>query len=427
MDRFYLKSFGCKVNQYDGQNLRERLVRAGYEESPSPEEADLLVVNFCVVTGRSASRCIRTLKNIARRRPQARLLVSGCLGPDERARIRDAFPSAALLARGAPPEGLEDLPITDAGEHWGEVHGLKSHTRAFVKVQDGCNLKCSYCILPSIRGDEKSRPIAAVLEETGRLLEAGYREIVLCGIRLGGYRSEEGMRLDGLVKTLLREHTGTFRLRLSSLNPAELSESLMEIAAGDPRVARHFHLPLQSGDAGVLKRMRRPYGIPRFMEKVEALREALDEPAISTDLMVGFPGEDEAAFENSMKTLEAIRAARVHVFPFSPRAGTEAAGLPPLPDRVKTDRMRRAQRVAAGLKEAFDRAALGQERTVLLESLNDPATGFPVGLTSRYQKTAVQGLPVGAVAGTFVPVRLDAYEDGVFLGCTNKTNEEVLS
>ncbi|MHC4942938.1 MAG: MiaB/RimO family radical SAM methylthiotransferase [Planctomycetota bacterium] len=427
MERFYLKSFGCKVNQYDGQNLRERLVRAGYEETAAPEEADLLVVNFCVVTGRSASRCLRTLKNISRRQPEARLLVSGCLSPGDQARVRDAFPSAALLAKGAPPQGLEDLLIgNDFDEAWGEVHGLQGHTRAFVKVQDGCNLKCSYCILPSIRGEERSRPLADVLEETGRLLEAGYREIVLCGIRLGGYRSEN-IRLDGLVEILLREHRGSFRMRLSSLNPAEVTPRLLETVAGDSRVARHFHLPLQSGDREVLKGMRRPYSPSQFFKKVEALREVLDEPALSTDLMVGFPGEDEQAFENSLKALEEVRAARVHVFPFSPREGTEAALLPRIPDRIKTDRVQRAQRAAARLKEAFDRSFLGQERKVLVETLKDRATNLPVGLTSRYQKTAVQGLPEGTAAGTFVRVKLDSYRDGVFQGRVKETKAEVLS
>jgi threonylcarbamoyladenosine tRNA methylthiotransferase MtaB len=394
MDRFYLKSFGCKVNQYDGQGLRERLGAHGYEETLDVDEADVVVVNFCVVTGRSASRCQRTLKNLARRRPGARLMVSGCLSPEDRGKVREACPTAEVLEPGDP---------------WAEVSGLKGHTRAFLKVEDGCNLKCTYCIIPSIRGSERSRAPAEVSAQAGRLLEAGHRELVLCGIRLGGYR-HDGTRLDGLLERLLNDHPGRFRIRLSSLNPAEVTPSLLAVMAGDERVARHLHLPLQSGDEAVLKRMKRPYSPGKYLEKVEAIRAALPEPALSTDLIVGFPGEDDEAFAKSIALLEEASIARVHVFPFSPREGTPAADLPRVPDRIRTERAREAIDAARRLKERYDRAFLGREVEVLVESTPDKATGLAVGLTSRYQKTTVPG----EARGDFITVRLGEYKEGVF-------------
>lgn len=416
MRQFYLKSFGCKVNQYDGQSLREHLIRTGYEEIPEPEGADLLAVNFCVVTGRAASRGFRALKQLARRCPGAQILVSGCLSPEDKDRLSAAFPKIkfhGMAAKGADPDSkLVDSDLDDPFG-FGQVQGLEGHTRAFLKVQDGCNMRCAYCIIPSIRGAERSRPPDAVLEEAGRLLNAGYREIVLCGIRLGGYRFDT-IRLDGLLARLLAAFDGDYRLRLSSLNPAEVTPPLLEVMAGDERIARHLHLPLQSGDPETLKKMRRPYSPGTYLDKVIAIREALNEPALSTDLMVGFPGESDAAFERSLDLLESARVSRVHVFPFSPRAGTQAADLKPVPDRIKTERVRIAQARAARLKEAYDIAFLGQEHVILLESLEDRATALPAGLTSRYQKTVVLGLDRHLGAGDFVRVKLKSHRDGLF-------------
>lgn len=439
MERFYLKSFGCKVSQYDGQGLRERFLDAGLTETKVPEEADLLAVNFCVVTGRSASRCFRFMKGLARRQLSARLVVSGCLSPGDRDKVKAACPDALVIDRINEPGEIEALlPQGTPAEPWQQVQGLEGHTRAFVKVQDGCNLKCTYCIIPSIRGREKSRPASEVVDEVARLIDKGYRELVLCGIRLGGYRFES-MRLDGLVDAILNRVPGSYRIRLSSLNPAEVTPGLLEVMASDPRVAQHLHLPLQSGDPAVLKQMKRPYSPERFLQKVEELRKHLSHPAVSTDLLVGFPGEDEAAFLQSLDVLDRAGVSRVHVFPYSIREGTPAAGMKQVPDFEKTRRARIAQERAAQLKERFDRSCLGTIDEVLIESVGQKENGLPVGLTSRYQKTAITGLepvdtvetpsglspgaPSGFPAGTFVKVRLEDYDNGVFKGSACKEDE----
>lgn len=417
MNHFYLKTFGCKVNQYDGQGLRERLLGAGLRESSLPEEADFLVVNFCVVTGRSASRCLRVMNSLKKRRPDARLIVGGCLSPDDRSRVKAARPDAILLDEEEGSAFLASIDAHPGDSPWKPVSGLEGRTRAFVKVQDGCNMNCSYCIIPSIRGGERSRPLEEVSTEVGRLLDSGRKELVLCGIRLGGYQWN-GRGLAGLLEVLLREHKAHFRLRLSSLNPAEVTGGLLRIMAKDERVARHLHIPLQSGDPAVLKEMRRPYSARQYLKKVEEIRGALDNPALSTDLMVGFPGEDEEAFLASLRVLEDAAVSRVHVFPFSSRQGTGAAEEPQVPDSVKTERARRARQAARRLKERFDRSFIGKKARILVESRKEPAFGRPGGLTSRYQKAIVRDLNLSAAINSFREVLLEEYRDGVFVSRT---------
>lgn len=421
MRRFLLECFGCKVNQYDGQGLRERLLAAGLEEGPDRAEADLVVVQFCTVTARSAARGLRALRRLAAERPRAAVLAAGCLSPEDKVRVQRTCPRAWILPDTAPEAFLRMIGLQGRGSPargevgWGPVEGLRGHTRAFLKVQDGCNVGCAYCIIPSIRGAERSRPPAAVLREAKRLLERGYRELVLCGIRLGAYRSE-GLDLAGLLREMLARNAGRFRLRLSSLNPAEVTEELLAVMQGDPRAAPHLHLPLQSGDTGVLRRMGRPYTPGIYLAKVERIRTVLEDPAITTDLMVGFPGEDEAAFERSLILLERAAAARVHVFPFSPRPGTRAAALEAVPEGVKRGRMETALAVAARLKERYDRSHLGRSATVLVEEGHGPGAGPPSGLTARYQRVLIQDGGRRVQKNRFVRVHLVAYDRECFHG-----------
>jgi len=220
MKRFYLKSFGCKVNQYDAQVLRERLLGSGLSETLSPVKADLVIVNFCVITARAASRSRRVLKSLAGKKPGARIIAAGCVPSQERERVLEAVPDVILPGR-EEQKGLAQglIPVPAGKNGFCRVDGLEAHTRAFLKVQDGCNMRCAFCIIPSIRGIECSRPPDDVSAEAGRLLDNGYKEIVFCGIRLGGYKSGK-LRLDGLLRKVLDDHQRDFRVRLSSLNPA---------------------------------------------------------------------------------------------------------------------------------------------------------------------------------------------------------------
>ena len=253
--KFHFVSFGCKVNRYDGQLVVEELERAGWTPADSVEDADYVVVNCCVVTGRSAGRCRRAVRSMARKNSLAPLLVTGCQTPDDAAATASIDPRVQVAGQGEGPAIVRRFlssPLTKQG-----VSGLKDRTRAFVKIQDGCDLTCSYCVIPSIRGPSRSRPVPEILAEVHRLLEAGYGEIVICGIRLGGVRDRD-FGLADLLERILAEEQGRYRIRLSSLNPAEVTDRLLEVMRQDRRVARHLHLPLQSGDDGTLRRMRRP-------------------------------------------------------------------------------------------------------------------------------------------------------------------------
>jgi len=411
MKAFHFMSFGCKVNRYDGQRIVEELQHAGWRSAEGLEEADLVVVNCCVVTGRSAGRCRRYVRSAVRRARGADIFVTGCHTPEDRG------PMAALSERVRvvePGGGLESVrEYLSSGSSAQGVSGLIDRTRAYVKVQDGCDLHCAYCIIPSIRGDSRSRSSDKILSEVSGLLEAGYSELVLCGIRLGGFR-DGAARLEHLVQLILDRSPGPFRLRLSSLNPAEVTGGLLEVMSGDDRVAPHLHLPLQSGDDATLRRMKRPYTVEGFLRKLEEVRAALPNPAISTDFMVGFPGEAPQSFERSLETLDATGASRVHVFPYSVRKGTAAADLPQVADGEKTARAAAARRMADRLKERFDRQFIGTEATIIVEGREPPR-----GLTSRYQSVEIdlsRSRAPRPEAGTFVPLTLDGYEGGTFSG-----------
>ncbi len=411
MKAFHFMSFGCKVNRYDGQRIVEELQNAGWTHADRVEGADLVVVNCCVVTGRSAGRCRRYVRSAARRAGGARLFVTGCHTPEDRDRMAALSDRVNIVEPGHGVAAIREYLSSESSAHG--VRGLIDRTRAYVKIQDGCDLHCAYCIIPSIRGNSRSRPRGEILSEVSTLLEAGYSELVLCGIRLGGFR-DGTVRLEHLVQLILDRSPGRFRLRLSSLNPSEVTPGLLRVMSGDDRVAPHLHLPLQSGDDGTLKRMKRPYIVESFLHKLDEVRAALPDPAISTDFMVGFPGEDLRSFERSLRTLEATGAARVHVFPYSVRQGTVAADLPQVADKEKTARAAEARRMAALLKERYDLQFIGAGATIIVES-RKPLRG----LTSRYQRVEIDLSRAGGsrpAAGTFVPVTLDSYEGGTFSG-----------
>lgn len=411
MRAFHFTSFGCKVNRYDGQRIVEELQSAGWTAADSVESATLVVVNCCVVTGRSAGRCRRYVRSVARRAGAAPILVTGCHTPEDGEAFAALSDRVRVVQPGRGVDAIREHLSTSSPSRG--VHGLIDRTRAYVKIQDGCDLSCSYCVIPSIRGTSRSRPHGEILAEVRTLLDSGYSELVLCGIRLGGFRNGP-LRLEQLVQLILDTEKSRYRLRLSSLNPAEATTGLLRVMSHDERIARHLHLPLQSGDSDTLRRMKRPYIVEGFLKKLDEVRDALPEPAISTDFMVGFPGEDEAAFRRSLETLEASGAARVHVFPYSVRRGTVAAGMRQVPDSEKTARAAAAREVAAALKERFDRRFIGREATIIVEN-RDPTRG----LTSRYQRVEIGRTPgeqAQPAQGDFARVVLEDYDHGTFSG-----------
>lgn len=321
-------TLGCKVNQYETQFVREGLERAGYEEAQQDEAADLCIVNTCTVTNEGDAKSRQLIRRLARENPDSRIVVMGCYAtraPEDVAElpnvtevVTDKRELPDLLGR----FGVIDIP--DGISQFGDRH------RAYVKVQDGCLLRCSYCIIPLVRPSLTSRPLEEILREVQRLQENGYQEIVLTGIHLGHYGvdwnwnrpKEDWTRLADLVRAIMQME-GDFRIRLSSIEATEVTRELIAVMAEFPeRICPHLHVCLQSGSDAILRRMKRRWSAQLFVDRCQLVRETLDEPAFTTDVIVGFPGETEADFEATCRIVEQVGFSEIHNFSSSARRGT---------------------------------------------------------------------------------------------------------
>jgi threonylcarbamoyladenosine tRNA methylthiotransferase MtaB len=406
MPRFLVRTLGCRVNQYETESVRQALLRAGYREAGADEPADLCVVNTCTVTLEGDYKSRKLIRALARKHPAAEIAVMGCYAtraPDEVAAlpgvvavVTDKRQLPALLAR----FGVAEMP--DGISSFGRLH------RAYVKVQDGCRMACSYCIVPRVRPVLWSRPANEVLDEVRRLVDHGHLEIVLTGIHLGHYglgmRDEgrgtrgEGKGLAELVRQILLVE-GRFRVRFSSLEAAEITPELIALMAEHPqRICPHLHIPLQSGSDAVLARMRRQYTSRQFLECCRQIVQSLDQPALTTDAIVGFPGETEADFRATCRVAEEGGLCRVHVFRFSGRQGTPAATMPDqVPAPVKRRRMTELVALSRRLHERYCETLVGRPLEVLVEGPAKAAPGMLVGTADRSVQVE---LPMG-------PDRLD--------------------
>jgi threonylcarbamoyladenosine tRNA methylthiotransferase MtaB len=429
--RVFFTNLGCKLNQAEIDRFARDFVAAGHRVVGSLAEADLHVVNTCTVTHAAARTSRRSAGRARRSGAPARTVLTGCWateqGPEaarlagvdlvvpnpekERLveRVHQAFPEVVPGAiPGVVPEGGPGLDVPFVPLPFGNTRGL-------LKVEDGCDMRCSFCIIPHTRGRQRSRPLPELAEEV-RALAGRYREIVVTGVQISAWRGERGQRLADLVRGLLsvlqgREATPSTRLRLTSIAPWDLDERLLDLWA-DPRLCRHLHLSLQSGCTETLRRMRRPYTAESYLRLLERVRAAVPEVAVTTDVIAGFPGETDAESEESLATVEAARFAKVHAFPFSPRPGTEAAGLPgQVSPEAKKERMERLLAASGRAEEEFRRAHLGRRATVLWEK---PKEGVGQGLTDNYLRVFC---PEGAgLRNRLSTVRLTGLAEGGLSG-----------
>jgi threonylcarbamoyladenosine tRNA methylthiotransferase MtaB len=376
--RVHFTNLGCKLNQAEIERLAREFAAAGHEVVGSLAEADLHVVNSCTVTG-TAARSSR--KAAGRGRGRLRTVLTGCWAtesPEKAARLAGVdlvVPNAEkehLLARvhESFPEAQLAVPCSPA---------LETHTRALVKIEDGCNMRCAFCIIPFTRGAQRSRSLGEVVAEVENRVREGYQEVVITGVQISAWRWESD-RLADLVEAILAG-TEVPRLRLTSIAPWDLDERLLDLWS-DPRLCRHLHLSLQSGSTATLRRMRRPYTAESYLALLAKVRAAVPRVAITTDVIVGFPGETEEEFAESLATVESAAFAKVHVFPFSTRPGTEAETMPgQVPPETKKERMDRMLAAADRAEQDFYRAHLGTRATVLWER---PREGMGHGLTDNY-------------------------------------------
>lgn len=423
-------TLGCKVNQYETEFLREGLLGIGYSDATAGEPADLCVVNTCTVTGEGDSKSRQVIRRLARENPAAKIVVMGCYAtraPDEVKALPNV--TEVLTDKRELPDLLGRFGVTDVPTG---ISSFGSRHRAYVKVQDGCLLRCSFCIIPHVRPKLTSRPMEHIVEEVERLADSGYREVVLTGIHLGHYGVDfnrlkpksEWTRLAHLLERLARL-PGDFRLRLSSIEATEVTRELLDVMVAYPeRICPHLHISMQSGSDSVLRRMRRRWGSRRFVDRCRMFQERLDRPAITTDIIVGFPGETEQEFEETIAVSREAGFSKIHIFPFSARRGTPAATLPDqLPKQLKQQRVHRLAEVEAELRDAYFKSLLGKRLRVLveapvesgkrrIESGNTAANRLYIGTACRYApiemrtSTDFEGQLVEVLAGEVADGRI---------------------
>jgi threonylcarbamoyladenosine tRNA methylthiotransferase MtaB len=378
--RVALETVGCKLNQAETQLLSRQFARAGYRLVPLEDGADVYVLNTCTVTHVADGKCRRLLKSARRRNPSALVVAIGCYVERARRELTQMKGVDLVLDNRQKMDLLLRLKEYGYPVHPGASSTRADfRTRAFIKVQDGCDNFCSYCIVPLVRGREKSVPPDRVIDEVKALVADGYREVVLTGTEIGAY-SHEGVGLKELLQLILKE-TRVARLRLSSIQPQEITPEFLGLWA-DERLCRHFHLSLQSGSDTVLKRMKRCYSTSDYQRAVDLIRQAVPGVAITTDVIVGFPGETEVEFEQSYSFCKQMQFARIHVFSYSPRPGTQAALMPHQVEvKVKRERSRRMLALARASIHNFRRRFLGKTLLVLWEK---ETGGVWSGLTDNY-------------------------------------------
>jgi len=378
--RIALDTVGCKLNQAETQLLARQLARAGYRLVAPEDGADVYVLNTCTVTRVADGKCRRLLKSARRRNPGALVVAIGCYVERDRQELAQIKGVDLVLDNS---QKMDLLPRLEQSGRLLRPGAVSSHadfrTRAFIKVQDGCNNFCSYCIVPMVRGREKSLPLEQVLDEVKSRVADGYKEVVLTGTEIGAY-NDKGIGLKELLRRILAD-TGVARLRLSSLQPQEITPALIGLWQ-DERLCRHFHLSLQSGSGAVLKRMKRRYTTADYKRAVELIRKAVPGAAVTTDVIVGFPGETEAEFRESYDFARQMDFARIHVFTYSPRPGTKAADTPrQVDDKIKRERSRRMLALGRACVRSFRKGFLGQTLMVLWEK---ETGGVWSGLTDNY-------------------------------------------
>ncbi len=431
--RAAIKTLGCKLNQYESEQIREQLESRGYRMVPFDSVADVYIVNSCTVTSRTDRECRRLLRHAKALNPRAVVVVTGCYAEVDPQRLAD-MPAVDLVVPNADKPRLAALLEGDqSGRDLSAAAQLVSsfagHTRAFVKVQEGCDANCAYCIIPRARGPSRSVPPDLVIEQARRLVASGHPELVLIGTHLGKYGRDLPQAVD--LVALCDELTGLAdlgRLRLSSIEPLEIPDSLVAMVAagghalqpdasrpGQGKLCRHFHIPLQSGCDEVLRRMNRPYDTSFYASLITRIKAAEPRICIGADVIVGFPGESDEQFEQTRDFLASLPLSYLHVFTYSPRPGTAAAQMPgQLPGHVKKRRNHLLRELSERKRQAFGESLMGEVLEVVVERFAPRQAGCLRGLTDNYMQVIFKGGE--HLVGQIIPLRITACCDGVLYG-----------
>jgi len=430
MPKFTITTLGCKVNQFESEALAQRLSDDGrWVILHDKEMADVCIINTCTVTQKASMQSRQAIRQAIRSNPKARIIATGCYAqtePDEIQKIKGVHHVIGHFDKHKLPDmiltGKENILPSPVLKH--KLHhfnsmpsaGLGYRTRPFLKIQDGCNDFCTYCIVPYARGPSRSLPPERVLDNINKIHQAGYHEVVLTGIHLGNYGIDLGKQKVSLLDLLnrIRESCTIDRVRLSSIEPFELTEDIIKFVAqsgsGPAKICHHFNIPLQSGDDVILKRMHRPYLRSFFIDLVEKIHKLLPDSAIGVDTLIGFPGESDRAFENTYSLIEQLPVSYLHVFPFSARKGTPAYNYPDKVDSlVIKKRCQKIRTLGKFKRNVFYNKFKGKTLEILIEGRQKEQKSLLKGITSNYIPVLVKG--EDKLKNTIADVTIDEIND----------------
>jgi threonylcarbamoyladenosine tRNA methylthiotransferase MtaB len=407
-------TLGCKLNQAETESLAGRFSEAGFQLVPPSDGADIYIANTCTVTHIADRKSRHWLRLVRRINPRALIIATGCYAQRSNQELAQL---ADIVVDNKEKEHLLALVQSLKGMAKGETKQSQMlsatvRTRSLIKIQDGCRSYCTYCIVPKVRSHEYSLPVSHIIDEVKQKVTSGYKEVVLTGTKVGTYR-DNGTEVKDLVQRILRE-TSINRLRLSSLQPSELSLEFLALWQ-DARLCRHFHLALQSGSESVLQRMKRSYYVNQYQRTVNMIKDAIPDAAITTDIMVGFPGESDEEFEQSYSFCQQSGFANIHVFPYSPRPDTAAAGMPgQIKDKVKAERNQWMLELSRDTRRRFHEKFFGQTMPVLWEKETSPGSGIYSGLTGNYIRVLAHSEKL--LNNEIIPVKLVGFRNQEILG-----------
>jgi threonylcarbamoyladenosine tRNA methylthiotransferase MtaB len=415
--KFY--TLGCKTNQYETQAIKEVLLRSdSYEEARSEKESDIFVVNTCTVTAKADKESRRTVRHCHRENPDAKIVVTGCLAENDEAMI-SGLPGVAHIVKNCQKHEIskilsdKEVRITDYDSSRYTplaIEDFDDRDRAFVKVQDGCDNFCSYCKIPLVRGRSRSRPLKEILEEVERLIDRGFKELVLTGICLGDWG--KGLSGDLKLHTLIKKISSiskNFRVRLSSIEPNMITDELIACIADTKKVCPHLHIPLQSGSDKILRQMKRPYSAKEYTLIIARARKAIKDLSITSDVLIGFPGESRRDFRQTVNAVKRIMPSRLHIFSYSQREGTLASRIKGPIDPGEIKRRREVLEKISGISSyKYRRRFLNKRVEGLIETRRDTGTGMLTGYTETYIKFFLDG--PDTKAGKLLPLKINNVE-----------------
>ncbi|MFH1201959.1 MAG: tRNA (N(6)-L-threonylcarbamoyladenosine(37)-C(2))-methylthiotransferase MtaB [Candidatus Omnitrophota bacterium] len=398
---FKILTLGCKVNQYESEAIRELFLKNGFREIDNGKCAGLYIINSCTVTQKSDSEGLRLLRHLSQKNPRAKIIFTGCFVEDKMnvEHLRNLCLSNLVIAKNSMKPGLADL-ILDKTDGVKEslildlkISDFKNHSRAFLKVQDGCNNRCSYCKVPFVRGPSRSRESCQIKEEFSGLLEKGFKEIVICGVCLGDFGKDLSLKI-GLTDLLedLEGIKADFRIRLSSIEASDVTPRLIDHMSASGKLCPHLHIPFQSGDDEMLLAMHRKFKNTDYLKLLDRIRKKIPQVAITSDIIVGFPGEEASHFKNTLDFIKKALPCRLHIFPYSPRPGTLSFLKTNRPSsRVVKERMKELAALAREISYNYRKRFLNKEVIVLTEGTCDKKTGLSNGYSECYIKVFFKG------------------------------------